>query len=722
MNSSVISAGGQRVLKFDCKNCRENPSISKSPECLKGVISGLKKNANIDKILLNDEYVREYKDKDLESLKAYIKALEDSRYLALKSIKNAECTDCDEEQEKKVESIWNLLIEEPDKGLAELRQLKEELKEKSQHGSKKCRKCRKKFLELGLEPSLKKISEARLAKKFEEREDKSEDIFSPTIRPSFLRSKLRLQPYTETELIDAYKCGETKVRIYYSDEKLEYLYFIIPPEYKLPPTQVRTLLDVKKDLLKKQGSLDPTLARDEIEKQSKSLIMENALENGIDLRSKKVESLAKSLSRFTAGLGMIETLLSDDQVQDIYVDAPIGKSPVYIYHQEFEECQTNVFLTPEDAQVLTSRFRAISGRPFSEADPTLDLNLKNVRIAAIQKPLSPGGLALAIRRHKSTPWTLPLFIKKKFLTPEAGGLLSLLVDSQTSILVTGSRGAGKTSLLGALMLELLPKYRILCLEDTAELPIERLRALGYKAQRLQVRPSSSGSELEMTTEGALRAALRLGESVLIMGEVRGPETKSLYEAMRVGAAGNSVMGTIHGSSTKDVFERVVFDLGIPPSSFKATDAIAVASPIRKKGSIDRKRRLTQISEVGKSWKNDPLKEEGFKDLMKYRPQEDKIMTAGTYENSDSQLLKKIADKWSMSVEEVQKNIELRRNIQKRLVETSESIKRPDLLEAGNVVRANLAYHRILEEELENGETDYESVYTCWERWFKEELL
>ncbi len=718
----MLSAGNKRVLKFDCKNCGEKPSLSSTPSCMKDVIENLEKNANVDKILLDGEYVEEYREKDLSVLQEYVEALKNSKYLALKTLTPDTCTDCEDEREEKIRKIWSEAKSKPAQAKGKLKQLKKKLEESSRRGPEKCKECREHFLKEGIMPAIDILSDTKIMEKIEEgngKADRLKELFSPTSRPSFLRSKLKLKTPKETELVEAYRIGETKIRIYHSPEELEYIYFILPPEYDLPPKHVRVIQDVKRQLLETQGNLNPDLARKEIRKKSKSLIMETALERGIDLEEKRIEGLSKSLAKFTAGLGIIETLLSDDKIQDIYVDAPVGNNPVYIYHQEFEECTSNIFMTPEDAQVLTSRFRAISGRPFSEANPTLDLNLGKVRVAAIQEPLSPDGLAMAIRRHKSTPWTLPLFISKNFLTPKAGGLLSLAVDSQASILITGSRGAGKTSLLGALMLELLPKYRILCLEDTAELPIKEMKSLGYKAQRLQIRPSSSGSELEMEAENALRSALRLGESVLVMGEVRGPETKSLYEAMRVGAAGNSVMGTIHGSSTKDVFERVVYDLGIPPSSFKATDLIAVASPIRVGGSIKRKRRLTQVSEVEKEWQEDPLKEDGFTDLLSHDPEEDKLSVTDSLKENESHLLDSIAEKWSMSVRELKKNLDLRTRIQKKLVEKASSTGNSRLLEAERVVESNLTFHRLLEEELDKGRINYSRVFSRWKDWLGE---
>ncbi len=170
-------------------------------------------------------------------------------------------------------------------------------------------------------------------------------------------------------------------------------------------------------------------------------------------------------------------------------------------------------------------------------------------------------------------------------------MLSLLVDGQSSILVTGSRGAGKTSLLGAMMLEIPQSYRILAIEDTPELPVEDMQRCGWKVQGMGTRASISGSEAEFQASDVLRAALRLGESALIIGEVRGAEARSLYEAMRIGASGNSVMGTIHGSSCRDVYDRVVHDIGVPPASFKATDVVVVCSTVRKSGSQSKERKI-----------------------------------------------------------------------------------------------------------------------------------
>jgi type IV secretory pathway ATPase VirB11/archaellum biosynthesis ATPase/intein/homing endonuclease len=166
----------------------------------------------------------------------------------------------------------------------------------------------------------------------------------------------------------------------------------------------------------------------------------------------------------------------------------------------------------------------MSGRPFDEANPVLDSDLSlpyaRARVAALQSPLSPLGYAFAFRRHRDQSWTLPLFIKSNMLTPMAAGLISFLVDGARTILIAGTRSAGKTSLLGAMMIEIARTNRILTVEDTLELPTAQLRGLNYDILTMKTRSVITGSEAEVPAEQAIRTALRLGDSALIIGEVR----------------------------------------------------------------------------------------------------------------------------------------------------------------------------------------------------------
>ncbi len=714
---SVVTLGNERVMRFKCGDCPKGASIEKSRDCMRGVIEALIEQPDIDIVILAETYEHEYGGVGLAALKEIAEILMENRRWSLARLTPDDCRRCEASRGKQMERALDELACDPASGLRELRDLLSDMLSRAKRGAKKCKECRSTFIEQTLNPILSSLERSALLRDGRGRNGYAE-ILRPLVRPCFLSSRLQMEPPSGCELIDAYEVEGSEVKIYRLAGQLQNLYFLLPPEYHLPHDHVQILHRARQLMLKQIPVLDPNPlhAREQIIHLSEDLMAKLALEGRSQISRQEVRLLATHLARFTAGFGLLEALLADSKVQDIYVDAPAGRTSVHICHRDHDECITNVFLTPDDAESLISRFRAISGRPFSEADPVLDLNLEGVRVAAIGHPLSPDGLAFALRRHKPTPWTLPQFIRAKFLTPYAAGLLSLLVDAQTSILVTGSRGAGKTSLLGSLMLELLPKCRIITLEDTLELQTEQLRELGFKIQTLRVQSAVSGTDAELRAEDALRAALRLGESVLVVGEVRGEEARTLYEAMRVGAAGNSVMGTIHGATARDVFERVVHDLGIPPSSFKATDVIVVAAPIRLRGGIARARKLVQITEVRKGWRKDPMAEGGFENLMYYDHATGWLKPTRAIRGGKSELIANIARKWGITSREVMCNLELRARIHEALVEEAARLGKPELLEASFVVHSNLAWHALLDEQLRHGRTNYCKIFKGWRAW------
>ena len=313
-------------------------------------------------------------------------------------------------------------------------------------------------------------------------------------------------------------------------------------------------------------------------------------------------------------------------------------------------------------------------------------------------------IAVALRRHSPDPWTLPKLIRAGSLTPLAAGLLSFLIDGRSTILIAGSRGAGKSSLLGALMLEFPQAQRILTIEDTLELPGPQMRELGYKVQSLYVE-SALGGRGEMTAEEALRVSLRLGESAIVLGEVRGQEARTLYEAMRAGTAGSAVMGTIHGNSSTSVYERIVHDMGIPPMSFMATDVVVIAGLARPGGSQRFVRRVTEVTELAKS--RGPG---AFEALLEYRAASDLLEATEVFRDS-SERIDAIARTWNLTRDGALENIAGRAAVRSALLGTADRLGREDLLGAAWVARGNAKYGSLVEEGLRGLELVDE--WTAW---------
>jgi hypothetical protein len=268
-------------------------------------------------------------------------------------------------------------------------------------------------------------------------------------------------------------------------------------------------------------------------------------------------------------------------------------------------------------------------------------------------------------------------------------------------------------------------HRIITVEDTLELPVDALRNLGYDIQPLKVRSALTSGGGEIPADEGIRTSLRMGDSSLIVGEIRSTEAKALYEAMRVGALANLVAGTIHGDSPYGVFDRVVNDLGVPRTSFKATDIILVANPVRSADGLHRWRRLTQITEVRKHWEQDPLAEKGFVDLMKYHAKYDSLKPTDDLINGDSEILKSIAGnvkEWSGNWDAVWENIMLRSRTKETLVNYAEKTGNLNLLEADFVILSNDAFHKISDSVKENvGYMDSKQIYIQWNDWLKKAI-
>jgi type IV secretory pathway ATPase VirB11/archaellum biosynthesis ATPase len=548
------------------------------------------------------------------------------------------------------------------------------------------------------------------------------------IRPSFSDTFVAPHPPNGAVEVVCYDIEAAAVHINSLPNETEGHYLLKPPEYMYTTEEVALVEGARRALLEetpRDMQVDtPDQVRSWVEARGSELISQAAREDGVDLgptrtdQRARVRQLAATLGRYTAGLGVLEHLLTDPRVQDVFVDAPADCNPVYVGLDGADEgvphrCSTNIRLSQSEVEGLVARLRHASGRAFSESRPYLEHDLQelNSRVTVIGRPLSPSGTAIAFRRHASTPWTLPKLIAADSLSPLAAGLLSFLVDGQSTILVAGGRGAGKTSLLGALLQEFPRGQRVLTIEDTLELPVTEMQSAGYKVQSMRVQ-STLGTEGELTTEDALRLALRLGDSALVLGEVRGGEARTLYEAMRAGNAGSSVLGTIHGTSARAVHDRVVHDLGISPEAFRATDVVVVAGLRRPGGSQRQLRRVVEVSEVDRVSR----KMGAFRDLLTYDGRSDGLKDVGLKLSTRVQA---IAEAWDLTMIEAMANIRARARIRQTMVRTADRMGRPELLEPDWVAEANNAFWGLVEKMGRSGVWDFEALADDWDDWWEE---
>ena len=739
----IIRDGSETTLMIDANNLKYVPSVEDSAVCMSTTIEKLAKVKNVTRLVFNQKREFEYPYLQtkmlLEIAHLYLKLSRDKATYSLNNLISFGSDKLAHEWYHDLnEVIFNLLKSDPLGAFVKLKRM-------IRHENSKLLNlvdeilvgAVKKYISL-LNHLLILIEGTELLKgskpymdkyKFGEREVYRK-IFYPTIKPDFMFTKLMANYPENGEELANYNIGNTEVVVFKLQGSVKYLYHLTPPEFKLSEEKYN-LLDNARNVMAEhkptqEEFTDPQRMREVFYNVGRDLMDELANSRNIRLKEKELDELTSILVRYTIGFGLIEVLLSDEQIQDISINSPLGTDPMYIVHGEFGDCTTNIIPTRREAESWASKLRMISGRPLDEANPLLDTEITlpgaTSRVSAITAPLAPMGLAFSFRRHRDKPWTLPLFIKAGMISPLAAGLMSFLIDGTRTMLIAGTRSSGKTSLLGSLLIEIMRRYRVITIEDTFELPTKPMKRMGWNIQPLKVASAlakKGGGEVDATD--GIRSTLRLGDSALIVGEVRSTEALALYEAMRIGAAANVVAGTVHADSPYGVYDRVVNDIGVPKTSFKATDIIIVANPVKSADGIHRYRRVTEIAEVTKTWEDDPLLENGFVTLFKYNVQTDTLEPSSELINGESEVLKMIAGnikELAGDWDGVWSNIELRGKIKEELVKRAEKEKDPDLLEAEFVVEANDNFHLCSEMvKLKYGNLDSEKIFFEWKEWF-----
>jgi len=743
----AIREGDEVILKVNCEKCPFLPSLEDNAQCMSRTITKLIEVGNATKIVFSQKRDYEYDFEQTQILveiaKAYKKISKQKKLFNYNNLgSDSGCMKCATYRYTQLQNIiFNLFNRDPVGAYVELRRLlRREKINLDKADNEECTHCEKKFISmldyiLDIMDKTKLITLARPYIAGFRVGDRTiyRQIFTPSIKPDFMFTKLLAAYPPEGEELASYGIGGNEVTIFNIPDTVQYLYHILPPEFKISEEKY-DLLDQARKIIseykpKQSEFVNPQRMRQVFYNIGYDLIEDLAEHNNVSMKSKDIKELTNILVRYTVGFGLIEVLLQDEKVQDITINSPMGQTPIFIVHQDFGDCTTNILPTRTESESWASKLRMLSGRPLDEANPILDTELilpgARARVAVISAPLNPYGLAYAFRRHRDKPWTLPLFMKNRMISPLAAGLISFIVDGSRTILVAGTRSAGKTSLLSAVMTEIMRKYRIITIEDTLELPVGSLRKLGYNIQSMKVASAMTKGTTEVAADEGIRTTLRMGDSCLIVGEVRSTEALALYEAMRVGALANIVAGTIHGASPYGVYDRVVNDLKVPKTSFKATDIIIVANPIKSPDGLHKWRRVTQITEVRKHWENDPMLEGGFSDLMKYSPKKDMLEPSKDVINGDSDVLKSIAGnvkEWASDWDAVWSNILLRADIKKMLLDYSTKLKMPQILEADFVISANDEFHTIsskVEEDI--GSLDSKRILSEWEKWLKNKL-
>jgi flagellar protein FlaI len=351
------------------------------------------------------------------------------------------------------------------------------------------------------------------------------------------------------------------------------------------------------------------------------------------------------LLRDLINYGKIDPLMHDHMIEDISCDGP--RIPLYVWHRRYESLPTNiVFEDDEELDSFVVRLAYLAGKHISIANPLLDASLPDgSRIQLTYgREVTRKGSTFTIRRFRADPLTVTDLVTFNTMNSEMAAWLWMMIEKKANILIGGGTASGKTTTLNALSAFIPPDQKIVTIEDTAELNLPHENWISSVAR---VGFGSSGSA-EITLFDLLKAAMRQRPDYVIVGEVRGEEAFTLFQAMATGHGG---LSSIHCDSVVSAFNRLESEpMNIPRTLLPTLDVVVMQSKVRLADQTVR--RVTSVVEV---LDLDPVSKEIItSEVYRWNPRKDSFEYSGK-----SVLMEKVMEDYGLTREEVSREFENR---------------------------------------------------------------
>jgi flagellar protein FlaI len=310
-----------------------------------------------------------------------------------------------------------------------------------------------------------------------------------------------------------------------------------------------------------------------------------------------LEKVKYYLKRDVLGFGIIDPLFHDPFIEDITCGGP--KKPIFVYHRNYEGLGTNVSFRDEEALdsfVMKMVHRA--GKHISAAHPIVDASLPgNHRLAALyKKEVTTMGSSFTIRKFREDPITIVDLINSDALDVDMAAYLWLMLDNKKSIMVIGSTGGGKTTILNAITGLINPSFKLFTVEDVAEINIPHVNWFSL-VSRASFGLESQG---EIGLFDLLKSGMRHRPDYILVGEIRGEEAYVLFQAVATGHGG---IATMHADDSEAAVRRLQQKpMDIPPAYVPLMNCIVTVKRVRLKtesasSNVMMARRVTEVTEL-----------------------------------------------------------------------------------------------------------------------------
>ncbi len=324
--------------------------------------------------------------------------------------------------------------------------------------------------------------------------------------------------------------------------------------------------------------------------------------------------LAGFLVHETLGLGTIEFLLNDENLEEIVINS--SEDNIWVYHKKYGWLKTNIRIDNEGQiyDYAASIAREI-GRSISNLNPLLDAHLiTGDRVNATLFPISSAGNTITIRKFRRKPWTITELIENRTVTSEIVSFIWLAMQYEMSIMFSGGTASGKTTFMTSCMPFIPPNQRVISIEDTREIMLPKFLQWVPLTTR-EPNPEGKGGVRMLDL---LVNSLRMRPDRIIVGEVRRQqEAEVLFEAIHTG---HSVYATVHADTAEQTVRRLTNPpINLPESMVSTLPLIVVVYRHRRKGI----RRILEVSELLESGKAEGRELINVNRVFRWKPAFDK---------------------------------------------------------------------------------------------------
>ncbi|MFB6086596.1 MAG: type II/IV secretion system ATPase subunit [Halodesulfurarchaeum sp.] len=374
------------------------------------------------------------------------------------------------------------------------------------------------------------------------------------------------------------------VTIAHNPEQNEYRYLVVEPDLTAVQHELldQIFTDTRESLIFR-AEYDP----DDAEAVITEHLLELLGQYGVEVDENTVYRLFYYLYRAFEGYDRLDPLMRDPHIEDISCDG--YDLPIYVYHDQYTDIQSNRSFPEEELDDFVIKLAQGSGQHISIGDPVTDATLPDGSRGelALGREVTPRGSAFTIRKYAEEPFTPAALVDLDTFSLDQMAYLWLAIESNKSLIFAGGTASGKTTSMNAVSMFVPPNAKVVTIEDTRELTLYHDNWLS------SITRESLGEGEDISMYDLLRSSLRHRPEYIIVGEVRGREAMTLFQAMNTG---HTTFSTMHADSVQTVINRLENEpINVPRAMIQSLDVLSVQT-LTYVGD-ERVRRTRTIAEI-----------------------------------------------------------------------------------------------------------------------------